>query len=175
MSWKTLCGLVDLYAHHKSPIGRAETSMEESTPRPRWWMESLLFWSSHLGSWTTFKVFFIFSISFLMLFKSSSLFRLGCIVCLELDRPVRLELDYSVHLELSSLLLVHGLWPSSSSLFWLHWQGGMLLFFWERRYLNFLFCLVNSSTLAASIWICWIICIGSSGVDDLGSIASFEW
>ena len=135
----------------------------------------MFFWSSHLGSWTTYMAFFISSISFLMLFRSLSLFRLGCIVCLELDCPIRLEPDCSIHLELSSLLLVHGLWPSLSSLFWLHWRGGMLLFSWERRCHNSSFCLVNSSTLAASVWICWIICIGSSGVDELGSIASFEW
>ena len=55
-----------------------------------------------------FRAFFILSISFLMFLRSSSLFRLGCSVCLELDCRVRLEV--------SSLWLVCGLWPSSSSL-----------------------------------------------------------
>ena len=105
-----------------------------------------------------FRVFFIYSISFLMFLKSSALLWLGCFV--------RLELDCSICLELSSLLLVGGLWPSLLTLFQWHWQGlGILLFSWERRCLNSSFCLVNSLALVDSVWICWIIWIGSSGVE----------
>ena len=56
-----------------------------------------------------FKAFFISSIFFLQLFKSSPLFQLACSVRLKLDCSVCLELDCSIRLELSSLLLVRGL------------------------------------------------------------------
>ena len=55
-----------------------------------------------------FRAFFISSISFLMFLRSSLLFRLGS--------SVYPELDCRVHLEVSSLWLVCGQWPSSLSL-----------------------------------------------------------
>lgn len=123
-----------------------------------------------------FRVFFILSIFFPHVFQELIIIVVGLFYSSGTRLPYSSGVG-SLYFP-RTLVSISGqrVWTSSSFLSRLRWRGwGMLLFSLEMCCLNSSFCLISSSTLTASVWISWVICIGSNGPVELGSILLFDW